>query len=45
MRALFIAVGIGVTIWCFMSHQPMWLCVLNVVLDVLLVLQYLKGDK
>ncbi len=42
MRALFIAAGIGVTVWCFMSHQPPWLCIVNVVLDVLLVLSFLK---
>lgn len=42
MRLLFIAVGIGATVWCFMTHQPMWVCILNVVLDVMLVLGFLK---
>lgn len=43
MRALWIAGGVGITIYCFMSHAPMWLCIGNVVFDVALILQYLKG--
>lgn len=39
---LFIATGIGVTVYCFMTHQPTWLCVGNVVLDSVLVLAFLK---
>jgi hypothetical protein len=42
MRLLFIAAGIGFTVYCFMTHQPPWLCILNVVLDVILVLGFLK---
>lgn len=45
MRAFFIAVGIGFTAWCFLTHQPLWVCVVNLGLDVLLILQYLKGSK
>lgn len=43
MRAFFIALGIGVTVYWFMTHQPLWLCIGSLVLDVLLVLEYLKN--
>jgi len=42
MRELWIAAGVGVTIYCFATHQPLWLCIGNAVFDVALVLQYLK---
>ena len=43
MRALWIAAGVGITIYCFATGQPLWLSIGNAVLDVLLILQYVKG--
>ena len=45
MRALFIAVGVGFTAYCFMTHAPMWLCIVNLVLDVLLILGFVSSRR
>jgi len=39
---LLIALSIGFTVYCFMTHAPLWLCVVNVVLDALLVLSFIR---
>jgi hypothetical protein len=45
MRAFWIAVGVGITAYCFATHQPLWLSIGNVVLDVLLILEFLKARR
>lgn len=42
MRALFIALGIGITAYCFAVHEPLWVCIACVVADAILVMDYLK---
>ena len=45
MRAFLIALGIGFTVYLFTEHAPMWLCIVNVVLDALLVLQFITSKR
>ena len=44
MRKIFIAIGIGVTAWFILSHQPIWLIVMSIVLDTFEILNFIE-DK
>ena len=44
LNKLIIAIGIGITGWLIMDHQPTIICILNIILDVLLVLNFIE-DK
>ena len=45
MKALLIAGGVGITIYCFATHQPLWLSIGNAVFDVAVILHYINGNK
>ena len=45
MRILWLAIGVGFTAYCIMTNSPVWLNVLNVIIDAILILSFLKDRR